>query len=203
MPAPLRFLTKVLSPNTIEIIRRGRRGKPLLVTVAGSIEEAQCSRGVGRIKNLLWVALKDGRMLTFNATNGQLLHERPNPIDDRRLQGRLDRILADRNSNIRQVVVFAVSKHSNGFYDFSTGHWHWNQVPDTATFESRKIAEAAAKILNRQRREIRGEGGKIIVIPSRPLQVAAIRKVGGRVRFLEKVKNRTIAFIPVATTAAG
>lgn len=140
--------------------------------------------------------LKHCRTLIFGAKSGRLLEEIGDPCINLTVNAELNAILEKAKSPIHYAVVFAVSKKSNGFYDFTNGFWAWNRVPDGAMFKDRKIAEAAAAALTENRRE----GGKrSVLFPgiSRALQTVTVRKTARRVRCLGEVKGRVSTYVPI------
>jgi hypothetical protein len=117
------------------------------------------------------------------------------PCQDPAVQAELDTIIEKADSPIRYAVVFALTKRSNGFYDFSNGFWEWNRVPDVVLFKDREIAEAVAAVLTEQRQQ---RGKKSVIFPgkSRPLQTVALRKTAKGCVFLEKIRGRHGAYKP-------
>ena len=143
----------------------------------------------------VWIRLKDNRTLVYNAKSGRRISEIADPCKDPVLQAELTQALAQWKSPIRYAVVFAGAKKSNGFYNFVTGRWEWNRIPDGAMFKDREVAEAAASILTKQRQQ-RGERSVIFPGKSKPLQTVAFRKTPKGFRFLEKIKSRHATYIP-------
>jgi len=118
------------------------------------------------------------------------------PCEDPAVQAELDAILERTDSPVRYAVVFALTKRSNGFYDFSNGCWEWNCIPDVAIFKDREVADAAASALSEIMRK-RAAESVIFGGDSQLLQVVALRKTTRGVCFLGEIKSRHATYVPV------
>lgn len=121
------------------------------------------------------------------------------PCYDPLVQAELDAILERVASPRRYAVVFAVSRKSNGFYDFSSGCWEWNRVPVSTLFVDQEVALAAATALSRLRQK---QGGQSVIFgrTTRPLQVVALRITRIGCRFEGKVSSLYETYVPAPLT---
>jgi hypothetical protein len=141
------------------------------------------------------VTFDDQRTAIYSAKTGRLLAERPDPCKDPKVQAEINACQAGSDNPVRYAVVFPLAKTTSLFFDFSVGHWQTNPNLPGVAFKDRGVAEAAARVLTKQRRK---NGRKSVILRggSSALQTVAFRRSPRGVVFLEKVSNGLQSFIP-------
>ena len=195
----INYFTKLRLKHRVDVFNRRSKKRLHIIEVSEDIQSAKCWLArVGRQSvDAVCITLQDNRSLVYNAKSGRRLATIIDPSKDTAFQAGLDKKLERAKCFVRYVVVLAINKKCNLFYDFSNGSWEGSSIPDGCLFRDREVAEAVASVLTEQerKRQLRREG-VACEWNEKKLQIVAVCETPARWKFLEKIPGRNEAYIP-------
>jgi len=199
---PSAYAVRIRPPRRVDVIDAGTKKHIRSIETLGDVREAKCyPSGRRRARfQAVWITLTDNRTMIYSARTGRLVEERADPAKDPQIQDAIDEMRKGFKCPIRYTVVLTISRCCNCFYDFSNGRLESDQVPERAMFKSRKLAEAACRMLARER-QARAKNDFFLSGKPRPPQVVALRKTPKGCRFLERVQRGEQSYFPVLRRA--